>query len=132
MKRFFKSAVQDLSKAGPWLVVLLLLAGPLGPFVHPHLPESADCAAACPCEAAPADHCCGDHGTTARGESPDSDPCHDGCPSCHCCTGLVMGLLPPANPMPPLAAVAAAPAPLPDAPVYGHRADVFRPPRALV
>jgi len=120
-----------------WLLVVPVLAGPMGVGASVASAAMKTCGVSCACdeaqhaeyadEAAQADDDCESTREAAHGE----DECSDDCPDCTCCPELIIDLVPIV--VPDLLGSASSSKLLtpPDALPCGDVSGIFRPPRSL-
>ena len=132
-----------LRVAACWLLMVSVFFGPAGLGGSTFASASETCGASCPCdeaahdphanERAKADPCGND--AAANLDHDDSEPCKndcpDDCPSCGCCVGIAMAVLPLAATSGAVRCTSARMLSPVDATASGACAGVFRPPRFL-
>ncbi len=131
--------------AAAWLLVVCVIAGPLG--LGAAIASVKTCGASCPCDDEHAsedgDHAGernsdaqhedahdADHHDDGRGDADCPKDCPDDCPDCGCCSGVMVAVVPLT--MPSVHALydsLTAPS-SPRAPPLGAAFDVYRPPRS--
>ena len=135
-----RDILNALRMAALWLLVVPVLAGPMGVGASVAWAAMKTCGVSCPCdeaqhaeyadEAAQADDDCeSSREATHSDEAPCEDECPDDCPDCTCC-GLMVGLVPMVVPLLGSASSSKLLTP-PPAPACGDVSGVFRPPRSL-
>jgi len=127
-----------------WLLTLCVCFGPGRFGTSAAFAASSSCGASCHCEqAAEAAHaathagerevvdpCAGEHANYHQGD-PCSHDCSETCPTCACCLGAAMAVLPSAITSHRLSWSKARMFVTLDAPALGARVRVFRPPRSV-
>ena len=124
-----------------WLLTLCVCFGP-GRFGASAAFAASSACEACPCDRAAEPHapggevvtsgdpCAGEHANYHQSE-PCSHDCSEQCPTCACCVGAAMAVLPLAITSHRLSWSMARAFVTLDAPALGSRVRVFRPPRSV-